>query len=100
MLFLPFVQEVTDVENDEALDVGLHLQLSLKAPQACNEHIRVALGQELREGILTARATARGLPTLCAEDAEIGRRALPHSTLFELAAQGRAQGHPNRFELP
>src|SRR4051795_814320 len=66
VLPLPLMQEVPDVEQDEAVDLGLLLEMPLEALQPVDEDERVAVGHQLSQGALRAggaRARRRlGIP--------------------------------------
>src|SRR5436305_12994495 len=95
---VPRMQEVPDVAEDEAVDVGLVLEMPFEALQAVDEDERIAVGHQLSQGALGAggaRALERfGAPALPAVDPQIAGRALPQPALLHLMDQRRPQAVP------
>src|SRR5947207_14972222 len=68
VLLLALVQEVTDVQEDETVDVRLDLELRLEAAQTVDEDEGVTLGKQLLQRLVPART---------AKHADVVRRSSP-----------------------
>ena len=59
---LALVQEMADVEEDQAVDVGLFREMPLEALQPVDEDERVAIRDQLPQGAACARAPTAASP--------------------------------------
>ncbi len=89
VLLLALVEEVADVEEDQAVDVRLGHELGLEGAQAIDEDEGVAGGEQFLQGVL---------PALAAIHAEVVRRGVPQPSPPQLTPQGSAQGFLHRRE--